>query len=92
MKWISGINFGVKHKLGPKASCSWGKGKYYKLFTYKGVIQNGIFAHNGMPFRPYMRIKSVNFDRTTRHATATTVNERRMLCAYFIYIKTNING
>ena len=43
-------------KLGPKASCSWGKGKYYKLFTYKGVIQNGIFAHKACP---YMRIKSV---------------------------------
>ena len=48
---------------------------------------------------PYMRIKSVILiklwcftdDRNTRLATATTETERGVLCAYFIYIKTDIN-
>ena len=85
-------------KLGPKASCSWGEGKYYKLFTYKGVSFR--MPYSLITACPYMRIKSViliklscfTVDRNTRHATATTVNERGMLCAYFIYIKTDING
>ena len=57
-------------------------------------------AYSLITGRPYMRIKSVIFiklcfytvDRSTRHATTTTVNERGMLCAYFVYIKTDING
>ena len=54
------LNFGSIFKLGPKASCSWGKGKYYKLFTYKGGIQNGIFPHNGIPLYAY---QICDFDR-----------------------------
>ena len=49
-----------QNELGPKASYSWGKGKYY-LFTYKGVIQNGIFAHNGMPLYAYQICDFDNF-------------------------------
>ena len=44
-------------ELGPKASCSWGKGKYYKLFTYKGVSFR--MAYSLITACPYMRIKSV---------------------------------
>ena len=38
------------------------------------------------------KIVMFTVDRNKHHATATTVNEREMLCAYFIYIKTDING
>ena len=31
---FSGVVTVTVNILGPKASCSWGKGKYYKLFTY----------------------------------------------------------
>ena len=90
-------------ELGPKASCGWGKGrtrKYYKLFNYKGVSFWLIrMAYSLITACPYMRIKSViliklwcfTVDRNSRHAMATTVTERGMLCAYFIYIKTDIN-
>ena len=91
-------NYNCNWKLGPKDSYSWGKGKYYKLFTYKGVSFR--MAYSLITACPYMRIKSViliklwcfTVDRNTRRGTATTVKERGILCAYFIYIKTDING
>ena len=92
-----------KYELGPKASCGWGKGRtliYYKLFNYKCVSFWLIrMAYSLIKACPYMRIKSViliqwcfTVDRNTCHATTTTVTERGMSCAYFIYIDTNING
>ena len=47
----------ILENIKPKASCSWGKGKYYKLFTYKGVSFR--MAYSLITACPNMRIKSV---------------------------------
>ena len=43
---------------------------------------------------PLYAYQICDFDvlRDSRHATETTVTEQGMSCAYFIYIKTDING
>ena len=98
------IILNIKPKLGPKASCGWGKGKtlsFSIIIQFKGVSFWLIrMVYSFIRACPYMCVLNLWFwcfavDRNKRHATAATVTERGMVwieCAYFINIQTNING